>query len=63
MIPDASSDDASVPRHPGHLTKPGDRVGHVVDDQLRQGTRASRVPPHEAVEPGRGRSECHVGNV
>ena len=38
VVPDTCGHDAAGLRHPSHLTKPGDRVGHEVHHQLSQGT-------------------------
>lgn len=36
VVPDAGADDPTGPGDPLHLGQPGDRVGHEMDDQLRE---------------------------
>jgi hypothetical protein len=36
VVPDAGSDDTACTGHASHLAEPADRVGHEVDDELRE---------------------------
>ena len=59
MIPDAGGHDAPLARHPRHLPQPRDRVGHEVDDELRQ--RGVELAGGERQLLGRGTLHVHAG--
>src|SRR5262249_12512517 len=48
VVPDARRHDASGPRDTAHLTDPGDRVAHEVDDELCERSVERRVVERQA---------------